>query len=98
MSFVLQREGLEDHEYLWMLRDQAAKLKASQKGDANSDLFARAEALLKQAEEAGGNYTNAGDQYYFDGDLQEPTKLLALRHDIAQMLEVLARTTPSKVQ
>jgi hypothetical protein len=31
IRFELMREGLEDHEYLWMLRDQAAKLKATLK-------------------------------------------------------------------
>jgi hypothetical protein len=96
IRFELMREGLEDHEYLWMLRDQVAKRQAAPEGAANPDLLARAEALLKRAEEVGGNYTSAADEYYFDGYLREPTRLLALRHDIAAALEALAKATPAK--
>jgi len=96
VRFELMREGLEDHEYLWMLRDHVAKTKGAPKGAANPVLLARAEALLKRAEEVGGNYTNAGGEYYFDGYLREPTRLLALRHDIAAALEALAKATPAK--
>ena len=91
IRFELMREGLEDHEYLWMLRDQAAKLKAAPNSTANQDLLVRAEALLKRAEEASGNYTSAGGEYYFDRYLQEPIKLLTLRHDIAEMVEALGK-------
>ena len=92
------REGLEDHEYLWMLRDRVTQLKAASKGVANPDLLTRAETLLHRAEAVGGSYTAAGDEYYFDGYLQEPLKLLALRHDIAEMLERLAKVTSAKGQ
>jgi len=85
IRFELMREGLDDHEYLWMLRDRATKLKDA----ANADILARAEALLKRAEEASGNYTSAGGEYYFDGYLQDPTRLLALRHEIAETVEAL---------
>jgi len=91
IRFELTREGLEDHEYLWMLRDRAAKLKAAPKDAANVDILARAEALLKLAEEAGGNYTSAGGEYYFDGYLQDPTRLLSLRHEIAETVEALGK-------
>jgi len=98
IRFELMREGLEDHEYLWMLRDQAAKLNAAMKGTAKPDLLARAEALLKRAEEASGNYTSAGGEYYFDRYLQEPTKLLALRHDIAETVEALGKAISTRAQ
>jgi len=98
IRFELMREGLEDHEYLWMLRDRAAKLKAAPKDAANVDILGRAEALLKRAEEAGGNYTSAGGEYYFDGYLQDPTRLLGLRHDIAETLEALTKVSPAKAQ
>jgi hypothetical protein len=84
--------------YLWMLRDQAAKLKAALKGAAKPDLLARTETLLKRAEEASGNYTSAGGEYYFDRYLQEPTKLLALRHDIAETVEALGKAISTKAQ
>ena len=84
IRFELMREGLEDHEYLWMLRDRAAKLKAAPKDAANADILAR-------AEEAGGNYTSAGGEYYFDGYLQDPARLLALRHEIAETVEALGK-------
>jgi len=98
IRFELMREGLEDHEYLWMLRDRAARLKTAPKDAANADLLTRTEALLKRAEEASGNYTNAGDQYYFEGYIQEPVKLLALRHDIAETVEALGKAIPAKAQ
>jgi len=98
IRFELMREGLEDHEYLWMLRDRAAKLRAAPEGAVKVDLLARTESLLKQAEEAGGNYTNAGDQYYFDGYISDPTKLLALRHEIAETVEALGKAAPAKAQ
>lgn len=91
IRFELMREGLEDHEYLWMLRDRAAKLKAAPKDAANVVLLTRAEALLKLAEEASGNYTSAGGEYYFDGYLQDPARLLALRHEIAETVEALGK-------
>ena len=91
IRFELMREGLEDHEYLWMLRDRTTQLEVASKGKANPGLLARAETLIKRAEVAGGNYTAAGDEYYFDGYLCEPSKLLALRHDIAATLELLER-------
>jgi hypothetical protein len=52
--------------------------------------------LLKRAEAVGGNYTSAADEYYFDGYLREPTRLLALRHEIAEVLEALAKAAPAK--
>jgi len=55
-------------------------------------------SLLERAEEAGGNYTNAGDQYYFDGYISDPTKLLALRHEIAETLGALGKAIPTKAQ
>ena len=91
IRFELMREGLEDHEYLWMLRDYVSRLKASPTDVANPDLLARAEALLKRAEAVGGSYTGAGGEYRFDGYLQDPVALLALRHDIGETLEDLAR-------
>jgi hypothetical protein len=78
-----------------MLRNQAAKLKAAPKDAATADLLARAEALLQRAEQVAGNYTSAGGEYFFDGYLEEPTRLLALRHDIAETLEALARGAPA---
>jgi len=98
IRFELMREGLEDHEYLWMLREQAAKMRAAPEGAVKADLLARTESLLKRAEEAGGNYTNAGDQYYFEGYIQEPVKLLALRHEIAETVEALGKAAPAKAQ
>ena len=94
IRFELMREGLEDHEYLWMLREGADKLKAA-KGPASAELFNRAESLVNRAEAAGGHYTSAGGEYYFDGYLQEPAKLLALRHEIGETLEALARLLPA---
>lgn len=91
IRFELMREGLEDHEYLWMLRDRVAKLNAAPKDAAKADLLARAESLLKRAEDAGGKYTSAGGEYYFDGYLQDPIELLALRHEIGETLELLGR-------
>jgi hypothetical protein len=96
IRFELMREGLEDHEYLWMLREQATRLKVAPKNAANLDLLARTEALLKRAEEASGNYTSAGGEYYFDGYAQEPIKLLASRHEIAETLEALAKAVAAK--
>jgi hypothetical protein len=98
IRFELMREGLEDHEYLWMLRDRVVKLKAASNGAASPDLLARAEALLRRAEAAAGNYTSAGGEYYFDGYLQEPVNLLALRHEIGETLEALAQVAPAKAQ
>ena len=98
IRFELMREGLEDHEYLWMLRDRVTQLKAASKGVANPDLLTRAETLLHRAEAVGGSYTAAGDEYYFDGYLQEPLTLLALRHDIAETLERLVKVTSAKGQ
>ena len=98
IRFELMREGLEDHEYLWMLRDRVVKLKATPKGAANPKLLARAESLLRRAEAAAGNYTSAGGEYYFDGYLQEPVRLLALRHEIGETLEALAKAAPAKPQ
>jgi hypothetical protein len=71
---------------------------ASPKGTANRDLLARAQALLKRAKEAGGNYTSAGGDYYFDGYLRDPVTLLALRHDIAEMVEARVRAASAKAQ
>ena len=96
IRFELMREGLEDHEYLWMLRDQLINLKEAPGPAAKSGLVARADALLQRAEAAAGTYANAGDQFYFDGYLQEPTQLLTLRHDIAAALELLAKATSAK--
>jgi hypothetical protein len=93
IRFELMREGLEDHEYLWMLRDRVARLKASAKGAATPALLARAESLLRRAESAAGNYTSAGGEYYFDGYFQEPVKLLALRHEIGEMLQAVGKGT-----
>ena len=93
IRFEIMREGLEDHEYLWMLHDQLARLKAASKAAAHPDLIVQAEGLLQRAEIAGGNYTAAGDEYYFEGYQQDPTKLLSLRHDIAETLELLVKTT-----
>jgi hypothetical protein len=98
IRFELMREGLEDHEYLWLLRSQATKLKAAPKEATNPDLLARAEALLKQAQKAAGNYTNAGDQYYFDEYLRDPTELLALRHEIGETLEALGKTVSAQAK
>ncbi len=98
IRFEMMREGLEDHEYLWMLREQAAMLKAAPKGTVKAELLARTEALLKQAEEAGGNYTSAGGEYYFDGYISDPTKLLALRHEIAETVEALGKAISTKAQ
>ena len=47
--------------------------------------------ILEQAEEMAGKYLNAGDQYFFDGYAQDPTRLLALRHEIGKMVEELTR-------
>jgi hypothetical protein len=44
-----------------------------------------------RAREAGGNYTGAGGEYHFNGYLRDPINLLALRHDIAEMVEALVR-------
>jgi hypothetical protein len=93
IRFELMREGLEDHEYLWMLRDRVARLKGTAKGAASPGLLAEAESLLRRAESAAGNYTSAGGEYYFDGYLQEPVKLLALRHEIGEMLQAVGRGT-----
>jgi hypothetical protein len=46
----------------------------------------------------GGNYTNAGEQYYFDGYISDPTNLLALRHDIAETVEAIGKAIPEKPQ
>ena len=94
IRFELMREGLEDHEYLWMLHSQVAELKALPRGEANPGLLARAESLLKRADAAGGSYTAAGGEYYFDGYLLDPVALLVLRHDVGDMLETLARRVP----
>ena len=98
IRFELMREGLEDHEYLWMLREQSAKLKAAPKDATKTDLLARTEALLKRAEEAGGNYTSAGGEYYFDGYVRDPIKLIALRHNIAETVEAFGKAIPAKAQ
>jgi hypothetical protein len=98
IRFELMREGLEDHEYLWLLCDRAAKLKAAPKVAANADLLARAEALVKRAQEAAGTYTNTGDQYYFDEYLRDPTKLLALRQEIGETLEALGKAVSAQAK
>ena len=98
IRFELMREGLEDHEYLWMLRDKAAKMRAAPNGAVKADMLARTEALLKRAEEAGGNYTSAGGEYYFDGYISDPTRLLALRHEIAETVEALGKAISTKAQ
>jgi hypothetical protein len=92
IRFELMREGLEDHEYLWMLRDGLVKLKAASATVKDSGLIDRVELLLERAEAAGGTYTAAGGEYYFDGYLEVPTRLMELRHDIAEALELLARS------
>ena len=89
LRFELMREGLEDHEYLWMLREWVARHRRVRDGDPDSNLLSRARALLARAEAAGGNYTGAGGEYFFDGYLQEPVRLLALRHDIGELLQQL---------
>jgi hypothetical protein len=94
IRFELMREGLEDHEYLWMLRDRAARLKASPDAARRRDLLDRAEALLRRAEEAGGSYRSTGGEYYFDGYFEEPIGLLHLRHDIAAMVVALGNAIP----
>jgi hypothetical protein len=96
IRFELMREGLEDHEYLWMLREHAARLKVAPENAANRDLLARAEALLNRAEDAGGNYTAAGGEYYFADYAQQPVELLALRRDIAETLEALGKALAAK--
>jgi hypothetical protein len=63
-----------------------------------AEVLVRVEALLKRAEEASGNYTNVGDQYYFDGYISDPTRLLELRHDIAETAEALGKAIPAKAQ
>ena len=98
IRFELMREGLEDHEYLWMLRDYVSRLKASSTDVSNPDLLARAESLLKRAEAVGGSYTGAGGEYRFDDYLQDPVALLALRHDVGETLEMLARHVPAHTQ
>ena len=45
----------------------------------------------KRAEETGGNHTGAGGDYFFDGYLRDPVNLLALRHNIAEMVEALVK-------
>jgi hypothetical protein len=40
---------------------------------------------------AGGDYAGAEGDYYVDGYLRDPVNLLALRHDIAKMVEVLVK-------
>src|SRR5574340_1074646 len=62
IRFELMREGLEDHEYLWMLRDRIGRLKAAPQGAVATELLARAESLLKRAEAVAGNYTSAGGE------------------------------------
>ncbi|HEY3413010.1 MAG TPA: hypothetical protein VGM51_08130, partial [Armatimonadota bacterium] len=86
IRFELMREGLEDHEYLCMLSDQINRTKKSPKSESSSAVLARGKALLKRAEAAGGSYMGAGGEYYFEGYLQDPIKLLALRHDIGEFL------------
>ena len=86
IRFELMREGLEDHEYLCMLSNQINSLKKLPKSESRSVFLARGEALLKRADAAGGNYIGAGGEYYFDGFLRDPIKLLALRHDIGEFL------------
>jgi hypothetical protein len=96
IRFELMREGLEDHEYLWMLRDRAARLKASPDAVAGRDLLDRAEGLLRRAEEAGGDYRSTGGEYYFDRYLEDPIALLSLRHDIGEMVEALGKSVPDR--
>jgi hypothetical protein len=96
IRFELMREGLEDHEYLWMLRDGLARLKVASRGAVNSSLLARTEALLKRAESAAGTYKSAGEDYFFDGYLEDPTKLLQLRHEIAETLDLITKATSAK--
>jgi hypothetical protein len=91
IRFELMREGLEDHEYLCLLRDHVNKLKKAPKTVSSFRLLARGEALLKRAEAASGKYLSAGGEYYFDDYLTNPIKLLALRHDIGELLDVLAK-------
>ncbi len=96
IRFEMMREGLEDHEYLWMLHDRIAKLKADRKAkDTDRQLLARAESLLQRAEAVGGEYGITANQYGFRAYLDDPTKLLALRHDIGECLEAIAKTPAS---
>ncbi len=91
IRFELMREGLEDHEYLWMLREAATHLQTNAKRSSPT-LLARTEALLKRAEAVGGSYRNAaGESYYFDGYLLNPVELLALRHEIGELLDSITR-------
>ena len=98
IRFELMREGLEDHEYLWMLRHHVSQLKASPTDAADGAAPWRAEAMLDRANAVGGSYIGAGGEYRFDGYLLDPVALLALRHDIGEMLEDLVRHVPEQTQ
>ena len=46
------------------------------------------------ARELYGGETSAGGEFFLESCLQEPVRLLALRHEIAETLESLVRQIP----
>ncbi len=96
---VTTREGLEDYEYLWMLRREVAAMEAAPQGGANAPFLARAEEVLKRAEGVGGDFRpdDEGDYRFWDY-LSDPVAILALRHDVGEILEALARRAPAQVR
>jgi len=78
------REGAEDYEYLWLLRDYLAKAK-----DAGMST-AQGEAALAQAEELV-SIPNAGGKMSSEV-LPEPDAVMEARDDVASAIETLSRS------
>lgn len=76
------RDGLEDYEYLWLLRDSVQRLASSRPGDS---LVGEARALLAVPPGISREVTQ------FTSD---PRLLLARRDGIARMIEQLGKAAP----
>lgn len=97
IRFELMRDGMEDYEYLWMLRRAVTRLKAAPGDAADANLLAQGEALLKRAEDVGGEHRSPPeDCRVFRDYLRDPIELLKLRHEIGELLETLPGRTKSE--
>jgi hypothetical protein len=77
IRWELLREGIEDYEYFWLVRDAADRLEAQGGGDA---LVAQARSLLQVPAEIAASLTEFTD---------EPGLLAAHRRQLATALEAL---------
>ncbi|MCS7306381.1 MAG: DUF4091 domain-containing protein, partial [Thermoguttaceae bacterium] len=75
------REGVEDYEYLYILREKLAKLPSASPAAAQAQTALQEAANLLRLPNPGGRYSSRL--------LPDPDRLLALRHLLAQTIESL---------